>query len=72
MRSQGTIADPEVALSYFTDIFNSLENKHAPFKKYRVKRLNPWLSPEIAEMLRKRDIAWTKVPSAPQIGTINR
>ena len=41
--------------------FNSLANKHAPFKKHGVKnRLNPWFTPEISEMLRLRDVAWAK------------
>ena len=42
------IPDPELALSDFIDVFNSLANKHAPFKKYRVKnRTAPWFSPEM-------------------------
>ena len=56
-----TIPDPNIALNYFAKTFNSFAEKHAPFKKLRVKnRSNPWFSPEIAAMLRNRDIVWNR------------
>ena len=62
---------PELALGYFIDAFNSLANKHAPFKKYRVKLTAPWFSPEISEILRSRDVAWAKASSKSATDWLN-
>ena len=45
------------ALDYFTNLFNSVLNKHAPKKKRRVKRSKQpnWINPEILSAIKKRD-----------------
>ena len=45
------------ALDYFTNLFNSVLNKHAPKKKQRVKKSKQpnWINPEILSAIKKRD-----------------
>ena len=53
--------DVEMAWSYFYDDFLNLINKHAPFRKFRVKgRNNPWFQPEIGNLIKDRDAAWAR------------
>ncbi len=36
-------------------------NRHAPFKKFRVKgRDNPWFSEDLSVLIRERDVVWAK------------
>lgn len=53
------IPDVESAWSFFYDCFMAIVNKHAPFKKFRIKgRDNPWFTPELANALHERNLAW--------------
>ncbi len=55
------IPDVESAWIYFYDGFISIINRHAPFKKFRVKgRDNPWFSEALSALIRERDVAWAK------------
>ena len=57
--------DPHLALNHFIYTFNSIADKHAPFKKIRVKnRRNPWFSSEISLEMRARDKAWKTARSS--------
>ncbi len=57
----GLIPDPELAFEYFSSLFNSLVDKHTPYKNFRIKnRSNPWFTADLSEALRSRDLAWTK------------
>ena len=57
--------DPQLALKYFILTFNSVADKHAPFKTLRVKnRRNPWFSSDISIKMRARDMAWKKARSS--------
>ena len=49
--------DANDALDYFSGIFNSVLNKHAPQKKKRVKRVKQpnWMTSDISDAIRKRD-----------------
>ena len=49
--------DPEVALDHWYYTFNSIYDKHAPFKTHRVKHAAKpkWLTKEIQEAIRLRD-----------------
>ncbi len=50
--STTAIPDPCIALNYVIKICNSIADKHAPFKKLRIKnRSNPWFSSDVADML---------------------
>lgn len=52
--------DIELGLGYFYEI-RCMVNKHAPFRKFRVKgRNNFWFSSEIGNLLKERDIAWAR------------
>lgn len=56
-----SIPDPELAFSYFSSTFNSIVNKHAPLRRYRVKnRSNPWFSNNLSKDLHNRDMAWKR------------
>uniref|UniRef100_A0A3Q3GUZ1 Reverse transcriptase domain-containing protein n=1 Tax=Labrus bergylta TaxID=56723 RepID=A0A3Q3GUZ1_9LABR len=53
------IPDVDHALEYFTNTFLTIIDKHAPFKKLRVKdSSSPWLSTELSLLLKERDKAW--------------
>ena len=53
--------DVELAWKYFYDVFNFFINKHAPLRKFRVKRRNnPWFTAERSSLLNDRDDAWAK------------
>jgi len=55
------IPDVEFAWQYFYDGLTSVLNRHAPFKKFRVKgRDNPWFSTALSVLIRERDTAWAK------------
>jgi len=46
---------------YFYDGFLSIINRHAPFKRFRVKgRDNPWFSEALSVQIRERHVAWAK------------
>ena len=37
-------------------------NKHAPFRKYKIKgRDNPWFSEQLSDLIHERDLAWATV-----------
>jgi hypothetical protein len=56
-----TIPETDLALSLFADVFNTIVDNHAPFKNGRVKgRSNSWYTPELSEVIYKRDDAWVK------------
>lgn len=53
------IPDVELALDFFIKTFLSIIDKHAPFKKFRVKdRLTPWFTRELSSLFRERNRAW--------------
>lgn len=55
------INEVELALKYFHDSLTKIINKHAPFRKFRVKGgNNPWFSPQLSSLLKERDVAWAK------------
>ncbi len=55
------LTDPELAWAEFSHIFNSLTDKRAPYKRFRVKDcFNPWFSNELSEVIHTRDLAWAK------------
>ena len=55
------IPDVELSWSYFVDLLMSIIDKHAPYKRYRVKgRENPWCSDELASLIRERNYYWAK------------
>lgn len=55
------IPDVETAWSFFYDCFMAIVNKHATFKKFRIKgRDNPWFTPDLANALHERNLVWTK------------
>ena len=52
--------DVQVALYSFIDSFNTVVNKHAPFKRVRIKdRVTPWFSPGLSRLFRDRSSAWS-------------
>ncbi len=54
------IPSVDLALDYFCKSFNSIVDKHAPLKKYRIQnRSSPWFSAEIPSLLKRRNKAWT-------------
>ncbi len=54
------ILDEESALEYFTKSFLSITDKHAPFKKLRLKnRSSSWFTPELESVFQERDNTWT-------------
>lgn len=55
------IPDVEIAWVFFRDTFMQIVNRHAPFKKYRVKgHENPWFSSDLADRIHERNLAWAK------------
>ena len=53
------IPDVGVALSHFLSVFHAVTDKHAPFKKCRIKnRFNPWFTHDISEATTNRNKAW--------------
>lgn len=53
--------DVEIAWGYFKKTFLGLIDKHAPFRRYRVRgRDNPWFNDSIADAIRKRNEAWVE------------
>lgn len=55
------IDDVDLARQCFYDVFLRRINKHAPFRKFRVKRRKTaWFSPEIGSRLKDRDAAWSR------------
>ena len=60
-QSISSIQNPDCALNLFIKTFNSVADKHAPYKKFRVKnRHNPWFSSEISELIKARDLSWSQ------------
>ncbi len=58
------IPEVESAWNYFYESFTYFINKHAPFRKFRVKgRHNVWFTPELSNLLRERNLAWSKARS---------
>lgn len=54
------INDVELAWDYFYNFLKDAIDKHAPYRKFRVKgRTNPWFSSELSALKRERDAAWT-------------
>lgn len=54
------IPDPEIALKYFKSLFLNIINKHAPFRKYKIKGCdNPWFSEKLSDLIHDRDLAWS-------------
>ena len=61
------IADVEYAWDFFYEGFNSIINKHAPLKKYRVKDCNnAWFKPDLSDLLHKRNLAWARARKSKQ------
>ena len=55
------IPDVELAFSYFHNAFQDVCNRHAPFKKFRIKgRENPWFTKELTKIIREQNIMWAK------------
>ena len=55
------IPDVELAWTFFNYGFTQIINRHAPFKRFRIKgRDNPWFSPELADIIHQRNLAWAK------------
>ena len=53
------IPDVEMALDFFTKTFLTIIDKHAPWKKLRVKdRSSPWFTPELALLFKERNRSW--------------
>lgn len=53
--------DVEIAWDYFKKTFLAIIDKHAPFRRYRVRgRDNPWFNDCIATAIRERNEAWVK------------
>ena len=52
--------DVQTAWEFFDEGFSSLVDKHAPFRRYKVKgRDSPWFIPDLSDFLRNRNLAWT-------------
>ena len=61
------IADVDYAWDFFYEGFNSIINKHAPLKKYRVKgHNNAWFTPDLSDLLHKRNLAWARARKSKQ------
>lgn len=55
-----TIQDPELALSYFTNLSNLVLHKHVPFKKTRTKvSSTSWFSTELSTVFYFGNNTWT-------------
>jgi len=49
----------EDAWSFFKDAFITILNKHAPFKKHRIKnRHSPWFTPELNALSKSKNVLW--------------
>ncbi len=58
------IPEVESAWNYFYESFIYFINKHASFRKFRVKgRHNVLFTPELSNLLRERNLAWSKARS---------
>ncbi len=48
-------------MDHFINTFNSVVNKHTPFKKQRIKdRSNPWFTSELSSLYQVKNKAWTQ------------
>lgn len=48
-------------MDIFYDGFTQILNRHALFRRYRVKgRDNPWFPPKLTEFIHARNVAWAK------------
>lgn len=55
------ITDPELTLAYFSNAFNTLADKHAPFRRLWIKdRHTVWFSQEHSEVITERNSARAK------------
>lgn len=55
------IPDVELAWPYFADLLTTFIDRHAPYKRYRVKgRDNPWFIVELAKLIHERNYYWAK------------
>ncbi len=63
-RKINLIPEVESAWNYFYESFTYFINKHAPFRKSKVKgRHNVWFTPELSNLLRESNLAWSKARS---------
>ncbi len=47
-------------LQYFKLLCLDIVNKHAPFRKYKIKgHDNPWFSEKFSDLIHERDLAWS-------------
>jgi len=54
------IPEPEITLEHFKSLFLDIINKHAPFRKYKIKgHDNPWFSEKLSDLIHDRDLAWS-------------
>jgi hypothetical protein len=61
MIPRSSISDSDQALKCFTSPFDSVADKHDPYKRLRVKdRSNPWFTHELYERFHERNFAWAK------------
>ena len=57
----GLCDNVEVALDSFATTFNDFVDKHAPYKKSRIKdRVVPWVTQELSTLLINRNSAWSR------------
>ncbi len=55
------IPDPELAFNQFFHVSNSLTEKHAPYKRFRIEdHFNPWFFTELSEAIHAKGLAWSK------------
>ncbi len=55
------IPDPDLALVYFSNAFNTITDKHAPITRLQIKdRRTVWFSHELSEIIPERNLAWAK------------
>jgi len=48
------------AVAFFQEQFVLIANKHAPFKRHRIKnRDNPWFSHELAQLIQSKNKQWS-------------
>ena len=53
------IPDVEMALEFFNKTFISIIDKHAPWKRLRVKNSSPpWFTPELSALLKQKNRSW--------------
>ncbi|KAL7865358.1 hypothetical protein SRHO_G00106050 [Serrasalmus rhombeus] len=54
------ISDVDGALNHFSKTFLTVVNKHAPFKKSRIRdRSSPWFTGEVSSLFKARNKAWS-------------